>query len=244
MQNYEQILAELEIEIPEDKKEPLRKAWNQNYKTIADYNKQVEKAKRIKSEVEEAKRTLEQKQAELKEAVSLKEQAETLKQQLQEVQDARIKLINEQTNKENLRKFFSGKKFINSITENEVNRQMLEALEEDNTRSIEEVFDEIVPPELRESVFVSDRAIPAFTTKFNQNQPPEQKEKGIDKLNSMSLSEKMLLRQKIRDRKNCCYRSADKTFISCFCANRMDQRSKWIFVLRWTDTSVLSISSI
>ena len=189
MQNYEQILAELEIEIPEDKKEPLRKAWNQNYKTIADYNKQVEKAKRIKSEVEEAKRTLEQKQAELKEAVSLKEQAETLKQQLQEVQD------NEQTNKENLRKFFSGKKFINSITENEVNRQMLEALEEDNTRSIEEVFDEIVPPELRESVFVSDRAIPAFTTKFNQNQPPEQKEKGIDKLNSMSLSEKMLLRQ-------------------------------------------------
>lgn len=57
------------------------------------------------------------------------------------------------------------------------------------------MFDEIVPPELRESVFVSDRAIPAFTTKFNQNQPPEQKEKGIDKLNSMSLSEKMLLRQ-------------------------------------------------
>lgn len=190
MQNYEQILAELEIEIPEDKKEPLRKAWNQNYKTIADYNKQVEKAKRIKSEVEEAKRTLEQKQAELKEAVSLKEQAETLKQQLQEVQDARIKLINE-----HLRKFFSGKKFINSITENEVNRQMLKALEEDNTRSIEEVFEEVVPPELRESVFVSDRAIPTFTTKFNQNQPPEQKEKGIDKLNSMSLSEKMLLRQ-------------------------------------------------
>ena len=72
---------------------------------------------------------------------------------------------------------------------------MLEALEEDNTRSIEEVFDEIVPPELRESVFVSGRAIPAFTTKFNQNQPPEQKEKGIDKLNSMSLSKKMLLRQ-------------------------------------------------
>ena len=195
MQNYEQILAELEIEIPEDKKEPLRKAWNQNYKTIADYNKQVEKAKRIRSEVEEAKRTLEQKQAELKEAVSLKEQAETLKQQLKEVQDARTKLINEQTNKENLRKFFSGKKFINSITENEVNRQMLEALEEDSTRSIEEVYEEVVPPEKRKGVFVSDRKIPTFTTKFNQKQPPKQKEKGIDKLNSMSLTEKMLLRK-------------------------------------------------
>lgn len=191
MQNYEQIFKECGVVIPEDKKEPLRKAMNQNYKTIADYNKQVNKAKTLKSEIEEAQRTL----AEHQEAVSLKEEVETLERQLQEVQDARTKLINEQTNKENVRKFFSGKKFINSITEDEVKKQMMEALEEDNTRSIEEVFDKVVPPELRESVFVSDRAIPAFTTKFNQKQPPEQKEKGIDKLNSMSLTEKMLLRK-------------------------------------------------
>lgn len=191
MQNYEQILAELEIEIPGDKKEPLRKAWNQNYKTIADYNKQVNKAKTLKSEIEEAQRTL----AEQQEAVELKEQIKTLERQIQEEKDARAKEANTRANKENVRKFFSSKKFINSITEDEVNRQMLKALEEDNTRSIEEVFDEVVPPELRESVFVSDRAIPAFTTKFNQNQPPEQKEKGIDKLNSMSLTEKMLLRK-------------------------------------------------
>lgn len=191
MQNYEQIFKECGVVIPEDKKEPLRKAMNQNYKTIADYNKQVEKTKRYQSEIEEAQR----KQAEIQEAVELKEQIETLERQIQEEKDARAKENNQRTNKENLRKFFSGKKFINSITENKVNRQMLKALEEDNTRSIEEVFEEVVPPELRESVFVSDRAIPTFTTKFNQNQPPEQKEKGIDKLNSMSLSEKMLLRQ-------------------------------------------------
>ena len=191
MQNYEQIFKECGVVIPEDKKEPLRKAMNQNYKTIADYNKQVEKTKRYQSEIEEAQR----KQAEIQEAVELKEQIETLERQIQEEKDARAKENNQRTNKENLRKFFSGKKFINSITENEVNRQMLKALEEDNTRSIEEVFEEVVPPELRESVFVSDRAIPTFTTKFNQNQPPEQKEKGIDKLNSMSLSEKMFQRQ-------------------------------------------------
>lgn len=191
MQNYEQIFADLGVEIPEDKKEPLRKAWNQNYKTIADYNKQVNKAKTLKSEIEEAQRTL----AEQQEAVELKEQIKTLERQIQEEKDARAKEANSRANKENVKKFFSDKKFVNSITEDEVNRQMLKALEEDNTRSIEEVFDEVVPLELRESVFVSDRAIPAFTTKFNQNQPPEQKEKGIDKLNSMSLSEKMLLRQ-------------------------------------------------
>lgn len=175
MQNYEQILKECGVVIPEDKKEPLRKAMNQNYKTIADYNKQVEKIKRYQSEIEEAQR----KQAENQEAVGLKEQIETLERQIQEEKDARAKENNQRANKENLRKFFSGKKFINSITENEVNRQMLEALEEDNTRSIEEVYEEVVPPEKRKGVFVSDRKIPTFTTKFNQKQPPKQKEKGI-----------------------------------------------------------------
>ena len=145
MQNYEQILKECGVVIPEDKKEPLRKAMNQNYKTIVDYNKQVEKIKRYQSEIEEAQR----KQAENQEAVGLKEQIETLERQIQEEKDARAKENNQRANKENLRKFFSGKKFINSITENEVNRQMLEALEEDNTRSIEEVYEEVVPPEKR-----------------------------------------------------------------------------------------------
>ena len=191
MQNYEQILEECGVVIPEDKKEPLRKAWNQNYKTIADYNKQVEKTKRYQSEIEEAQR----KQADNQEAVELKEQIETLEQQIQEEKDARAKENNARANKENVNNFLSGKKFVNSIIADSINKRMLEVLEEDNTKSLDEVLDEVVPPQDREQVFVSDRKIPTFTTKFNQKQPPEQKEKGIDKLNSMSLTEKMLLRK-------------------------------------------------
>ena len=189
MQNYEQIFEECGVVIPEDKKEPLRKAMNQNYKTIADYNKQVEKKKRYQSEIEEAQRKIEEQQ----EAVEFKEQIETLEQQLQEEKDARAKENNARANKENVNNFLSGKKFVNSIIADSINKKMLEALEEDNTRTLDEVLDEIVPPQDRDQVFVSDRKIPTFTTKFNQNQPPEQKEKGIDKLNSMSLTEKMLL---------------------------------------------------
>ena len=37
MQNYEQILAELGIEVPEDKKSDLKKKMSENYKTVADY---------------------------------------------------------------------------------------------------------------------------------------------------------------------------------------------------------------
>lgn len=191
MQNYEQIFAELEIEIPEDKKAEFKRRHAENYKTIADYNKQVEKTKRYQSEIEEAQR----KQAENQEAVELKEQIETLERQIQEEKDARAKENNQRANKENVEKFLSGKKFVNSIIADSINKRMLEALEEDNTRSLDEVLDKIVPPQDRDQVFISDRKLPAFTTKFNQKQPPEQKEKGIDKLNSMSLTEKMLLRK-------------------------------------------------
>ena len=43
MQNYEQILAELGIEIPEDKKADLKKKMGENYRTKSDYDKVVEK---------------------------------------------------------------------------------------------------------------------------------------------------------------------------------------------------------
>ena len=121
MQNYEQIFKECGVTIPEDKKEPLRKAMNQNYKTIADYNKQVEKIKRYQSEIEEAQR----KQAENQEAVELKEQIETLERQIQEEKDARAKENNARANKENVEKFLSGKKFVNSIIADSINKRML-----------------------------------------------------------------------------------------------------------------------
>ena len=44
MQNIEQILQELEIEVPESKKDDLKKKMLENYRTVADYKKQVSKA--------------------------------------------------------------------------------------------------------------------------------------------------------------------------------------------------------
>ena len=49
MQNYEKILEDLGIEIPEDKKADLKKKMSENYKTVADYNKQVEKKDEYKT---------------------------------------------------------------------------------------------------------------------------------------------------------------------------------------------------
>ena len=41
MKNINEILAELEIEVPEEQAENLRKAVNENYKTVAEFDKRV-----------------------------------------------------------------------------------------------------------------------------------------------------------------------------------------------------------
>ena len=48
MQNYEQILQELGIEVPEEKKAELKKKMGENYRTKIDYDKAVEKREEYK----------------------------------------------------------------------------------------------------------------------------------------------------------------------------------------------------
>ena len=53
MKNYEQILQELGIEIPEDKKIDLKKNINENYKTINEYNAKVAKMEEYKTSLDD-----------------------------------------------------------------------------------------------------------------------------------------------------------------------------------------------
>ena len=53
MQNYEQILAELGIEIPEDKKSDLKKKMDENYRTKSDYDKVVTKRDEYKTSLDD-----------------------------------------------------------------------------------------------------------------------------------------------------------------------------------------------
>ena len=64
MKNYQYILQELGIVVPDDKKEALKRAMNQNYRTINDYNKQI----RRRNE-EKIARDQEQLRRELKERI-------------------------------------------------------------------------------------------------------------------------------------------------------------------------------
>lgn len=59
MKNIDTILSEIGVEIPKDKSEAFKKAFNENYKTIAEYDKIKEKADTYEKQVEETSKQLE-----------------------------------------------------------------------------------------------------------------------------------------------------------------------------------------
>lgn len=195
MQNYEQILAELGIEIPEDKKADLKKKMSENYKTVADYNKQVEKKDEYKTSLDEVQSKLAD--LEKEDVDGLKDKVATLTQELADEKEARVKEAKQTELRDKVKDFLSDKKFVNAITEDSIRSQMIQKLEEENGKNAEDVFKELTTKDgkpidniLVDEKKVPDVKIPSFTTKFNSG---EQK-KGTQKLREMSLDDRMKLK--------------------------------------------------
>ena len=195
MQNYEKILEDLGIEIPEDKKADLKKKMSENYKTVADYNKQVEKKDEYKTSLDEVQSKLAD--LEKEDVDGLKTKITTLTQELADEKEARAKEAKQTELRDKVKDFLSDKKFVNAITEDSIRSQMIQKLEEENGKNAEDVFKELTTKDgtLIENILVDEKKapdvkIPSFTTKFNSG---EQK-KGTQKLREMSLDDRMKLK--------------------------------------------------
>ena len=195
MQNYEQILAELGIEVPEDKKSDLKKKMSENYKTVADYNKQVKKKDEYKISLDDVQTRLAE--LEKEDVDGLKDKITTLTQELADEKEARAKEAKQTELRDKVKDFLSDKKFVNAITEDSIRSQMIQKLEEENGKNAEDVFKELTTKDGKpiENILVDEKKapdvkIPSFTTKFNSG---EQK-KGTQKLREMSLDDRMKLK--------------------------------------------------
>ena len=165
MQNYEQILAELGIEVPEDKKSDLKKKMSENYKTVADYDKQ-DKITTLTQELADEKeaRAKEAKQTELRDKVkdflSDKKFVNAITED--SIRSQMIQKLEEENGKNA--------------------EDVFKELTTKDGKPIENILvDEKKAPDVK---------IPSFTTKFNSG---EQK-KGTQKLREMSLDERMKLK--------------------------------------------------
>lgn len=195
MQNYEQILAELGIEVPEDKKSDLKKKMSENYKTVADYDKQVKKKDEYKISLDDVQTRLAE--LEKEDVDGLKTKITTLTQELADEKEARAKEAKQTELRDKVKDFLSDKKFVNAITEDSIRSQMIQKLEEENGKNAEDVFKELTTKDGKpiENILVDEKKvpdvkIPSFTTKFNSG---EQK-KGTQKLREMSLDDRMKLK--------------------------------------------------
>lgn len=134
------ILAELEIEIPEDKKATINKAVLENYKTVVDYNKAVAKRDEYKESLDEVQGKLEAfKDVNVDE---LKNQISTLTNDLQTEKNARIEDARKLELEKSVEAYLSDKQFVNDITATSIKDKLTEELDKDSARgkSIDDLF--------------------------------------------------------------------------------------------------------
>lgn len=155
MQNYEQILSELGIEVPEDKKADLKKKMDDNYRTKVDYDKAIAKRDEYKVSLD----TVQGKLDGFKDVdvADLKGQIATLTTQLADEKAARAQDAQRVETEKNVNAFLSavgedGNKkyeFINGITEDFYRGKLLEELSKDSAKgkSIGDIFTALITGE-------------------------------------------------------------------------------------------------
>lgn len=139
MQNYEQILQELGIEIPEDKKTELKKKMNENYKTINEFNSKVAKMEEYKASLDDVTAKLDGfKDVNVSE---LQSRIATLTADLEREKSGRQADALRVERTAVLDEFLKDKKFVNSITEKSIRASIMEELEKNTGKSVEKIFD-------------------------------------------------------------------------------------------------------
>ena len=148
MQNYEQILQELGIEIPEDKKNDLKAKMSENYRAKSDYDNVVRKRDEYKTSLDDVLAKLDGfKDVDVDD---LKRQIATLTTQLNDEKKARADDARKIEVEKTVNDFLSstddkGNKmyeFLNDITEDHYRNALVEELGKDSARgkSIGDIF--------------------------------------------------------------------------------------------------------
>lgn len=116
MKNYEELLKDIGIDIPDDKKESFGKSFNENYKTIAEVEKIKTKLENSTSDNSSLNERLEQSQ---KDITELKEKLEATGEDATKIKELQMEVDNLlKKNEEQSQKFAEAEKqrdYLNSI---------------------------------------------------------------------------------------------------------------------------------
>ena len=155
MQNYEQILKEFGIEIPEEHAAAIKAKFNENYKTVVDWQKASDKRDEYKASLDETLAKLQN--IENEDVEGLKGKINTLTADLENERQERQKeasqrelegtvdgFLNERNEKGEL-----VREFVNAITAKSIRKQLFEELEKDTAKgkSISDIFQALIADE-------------------------------------------------------------------------------------------------
>lgn len=147
MKNYEEILTDAGIEIPADKKDTIKKAMGENYKTVEDYSKASSARDKYKKDLEDVQTKLDGfKDIDVDD---LKNQIATLTTDLNNEKTARAAEAKKAEIEKTVGTFLSGKKFVNALTEKSIKNSLIEELDKDSAKgkSIEDIFNGLITGE-------------------------------------------------------------------------------------------------
>ena len=147
MKNYEEILTDAGIEIPADKKDTIKKAMGENYKTVEDYNKASSARDKYKKDLEDVQTKLDGfKDIDVDD---LKNQIATLTTDLNNERTARAAETKKAEIEKTVGTFLNGKKFVNALTEKSIKNSLIEELDKDSAKgkSIEDIFNGLITGE-------------------------------------------------------------------------------------------------
>ena len=147
MKNIETIISEAGLEVTEEQLATINKAVAENYKTVNDYNKQVEKRDEYKTSLDEVQSKLDGfKDVDVD---NLQEQIKNLAGELQSEKDARAEDARKVGLEKSIEAFLADKEFVNPITAKSIRTELATELDKDTAKgkSISDIFNGLISDE-------------------------------------------------------------------------------------------------
>lgn len=143
MKNIYEILTEIGVEVPEEKKSDFDKSFSGNYKTIVDYQKQKEKLDTANQSIKELNETIKGYEGTDETIETLKGKVKAYEQaEADRVQAEKDRIADEEMNAR-ITETIGNVEFINEFTKNSIYQAIKDGVKADSTKGVKSIFEEL-----------------------------------------------------------------------------------------------------
>lgn len=150
MKNIHEILTEIGIEVPEEKKADFDKTFGENYKTIADYQKQKDKLDKATADIENANKNIKELNDTIKNYEGTDDTIKTLQEKVTAYEKAEADRVQAEKDRKadeemnaRIAETIGDVEFINEFTKNSIYQAIKDGVKADSTKGVKSIFEEL-----------------------------------------------------------------------------------------------------